>query len=71
VPSTSRLHQLREQPVVTAMFIADHLEVFRVAAHRAVDILVTRGILPPVTAKYRRSEVFRADDVLRVHDDEL
>lgn len=53
------------------MFIADHLEVFRVAAHRAVDILVTRGILPPVTAKYRRSEVFRADDVLRVHDDEL
>lgn len=57
---------LREQPVVTAAFIADHLGVSRVAAHRAVDTLVTRAVLTPGTGKYRRSEVFQADDVLRV-----
>lgn len=39
------LPPLREQPVVTAAFIADHLGVSRVAAYRAVDTLVSRGFL--------------------------
>ena len=59
---------LMEQPVVTAKFIAEHLGVSAVAAHRAVDTLVARGILTPGTGRYRRSEVFQADDVLRVID---
>lgn len=59
---------LREQPVVTAKFIAEQLGVSAVAAHRAVDTLVTRGILTPGTGRYRRSEAFQADDVLRVID---
>lgn len=61
---------LREQPVVTAAFIADHLNVSRVAAHRAVDTMVSRGILTPGTGKYRRSEVFQANDVLQLVDRE-
>lgn len=61
---------LREQPVVTAAFIADHLGVSRVAAHRAVDTLIDRGVLTPGTGKYRRSEVYQADDVLRLIDSE-
>ncbi|PZO61946.1 MAG: Fic family protein [Pseudoxanthomonas suwonensis] len=59
---------LMEQPVVTAKFIAEQLGVSAVAAHRAVDTLVTRGILTPGTGRYRRSEAFQADDVLRVID---
>lgn len=59
---------LRQQPVVTAAFIADRLGVSPVAAHRAVDTLVARGILTSGTGKYRRSEVFQADDVLRLVD---
>lgn len=59
---------LREQPVVTAKFIAEQLGVSAVAAHRAVDSLVARGILTPGTGRYRRSEAFQADDVLRVID---
>lgn len=59
---------LLEQPVVTAKFIAEQLGVSTVAAHRAVDTLVARGILTPGTGRYRRSEVFQADDVLRVID---
>lgn len=61
---------LREQPVVTAKFVADQLGVSKVAAHRAVDTLVARGILTPGTGKYRRSETFQADDVLRLIDQE-
>ncbi|MGO1505061.1 MAG: Fic family protein [Brachybacterium sp.] len=61
---------LREQPVVTAAFVADRLCVSRVAAHRAVDTLVSRGILTPGTGKYRRSETFQADDVLQLVDRE-
>lgn len=61
---------LREQPVVTAPFIADLLKVSRVAAHGAVETLVARNILTPGSGKYRRSEVFQANDVLRVLDDE-
>ena len=61
---------LREQPVVTAAFVADRLGVSRVAAHRAVDTLVARGILTPGTGKYRRSETFQADDVLQLVDRE-
>ncbi|MCT1652919.1 Fic family protein [Brachybacterium muris] len=57
---------LREQPVVTAAFIADELGVSRVAAHRAVETLVAREVLTPGTGKYRRSEVYQADDVLAV-----
>lgn len=60
---------LREQPVVTAAFVADRLGVSRVAAHRAVDTLVSRAVLTPGDGKYRRSETFQADDVLRVIDD--
>lgn len=60
---------LREQPVITAKFVAERLGVSRVAAHRAVDTLVARGILVPGTGRWRRSEVFQADDVLRVIDD--
>lgn len=60
---------LREQPVITAKFVSDQLGVSRVAAHRAVDTLVSRGILTPGTGRYRRSEVFQADDVLRVIED--
>lgn len=60
---------LREQPVITAKFVAERLGVSRVAAHRAVDTLAARGILVPGTGRYRRSEVFQADDVLRVIDD--
>lgn len=60
---------LREQPVVTAKFVAERLGVSPVAAHRAVDTLVARGILTPGTGRYRRSEVFQAEDVLRVIDD--
>lgn len=62
---------LREQPVVTAAFVAECLGVSGVAAHRAVDTLVDRGILVPGTGRYRRSEVFQADDVLRVLDGEF
>lgn len=62
---------LRKQPVVTAAFIAEHLDVSKVAAHKAVDTLVSRGVLVPGTGKYRRSGVFQADDVLRVLDDEF
>lgn len=62
---------LREQPVVTAAFVAEHLDVSKVAAHRAVDTLVSRGILVPGTGRYRRSEVFQADDVLHLLDDEF
>lgn len=60
---------LREQPVVTAKFVSEQLGVSRVAAHRAVDTLVARGILTPGTGRYRRSEAFQADDVLRVIDE--
>ena len=70
-PSARRLLPvLREQPVVTAAFVADRLGVSRVAAHRAVDTLVARGILTPGTGKYRRSETFQADDVLQLVDRE-
>ena len=48
---------LREQPVVTAAFIADHLGVSRVAAHRAVERLVDResSFLERVDTVARRS----------------
>lgn len=62
---------LLEQPVVTARFVAESLQVSTVAAHRAVDTLVARGILTPGTGKYRRSEVYRAPDVLQVLDEGL
>ena len=61
---------LREQPVVTAAFIADRLGVSRVAAHRAVDTLVSREILAPGSGRYRRSEIFQANDVLQLIDRE-
>ncbi|MDN5821931.1 MAG: Fic family protein [Brachybacterium sp.] len=61
---------LREQPVVTAAFIADRLGVSRVAAHRAVDTLVSREILTPGSGRYRRSEIFQANDVLQLLDRE-
>lgn len=59
---------LREQPVITASFIADSLDVSAVAAHSAVKTLVERGILTPGTGRYRRSAVFQAPDVLGVLD---
>lgn len=59
---------LREQPVITASFIADSLDVSAVAAHSAVRTLVERGILTPGTGRYRRSAVFQAPDVLGVLD---
>lgn len=59
---------LREQPVLTAAFLAERLGVSRVAAHGAIESLVTRGILTPGTGRYRRSEVFQANDVLAVID---
>lgn len=62
---------LREQPVITAGFVADHLAVSRVAAHRAVDSLVDRGILVPGTGRYRRAQVFQAPAVLDLLDDAL
>lgn len=55
--------------MITAKFVAERLGVSAVAAHRAVDTLVAREVLTPGIGRYRRSEVFQADDVLRVIDD--
>lgn len=62
---------LRKQPVVTAAFIAERLDVSTVAARRAVDTLANRAILRPGTGMYRRSEVCQGGGVLQVLDGEF
>jgi ribosomal protein S25 len=53
-----------ENPVVSARFLAERLEVSKVSAHKLVKKLEAVGIVKPATGKYRKSELFQADDIL-------
>lgn len=58
------LHLVVENPVVSAGFLAEHLEVSLRRAEQLVKQLQEVRILVPATGKYRRSPLYQADDVL-------
>ncbi|KGN38270.1 Fic protein [Knoellia subterranea KCTC 19937] len=53
-----------ENPVVSAPFVAERLNVSTVTANHIVKQLVEAHILKPATGQYRRAALFQADDVL-------
>lgn len=55
---------LIENPVVTAGFLAEKLGVTSRRTEILIQQLVTARILAPATGKYRRSQLYQADDVL-------
>lgn len=68
VRSDAALHRaldlLTENPVVTARFLAENLELSLRRAEKLVHQLQEVEILSPATGKYRRSPLYQADDVL-------
>lgn len=68
VRSDAALHRaldlLAENPVVSARFLAENLELSLRRAEKLVHQLQEVGILSPATGKYRRSPLYQADDVL-------
>lgn len=68
--SDSSIHRavdlLVEYPVVSARFLADHLEVSTVSAQKVVRQLVSAGIVEAATGKYRKSALYQADDILEL-----
>jgi Fic family protein len=59
---------LAEQPVVTARYLAQALDVSGVTARTVVDRLVDVGVLEPSGGRFRRSEVYQASALLRMMD---
>ena len=55
-----------ENPVVSAPFLAEALDVSDVTAAHLVKQMVTAGILKPATGKFRRSALYQADDILNL-----
>lgn len=53
-----------ENPVVSAKFLAEHLEVSLRRAEKLVKQLQEVRILSPATGKYRKSPLYQADDIL-------
>ena len=64
----SSLHRavdlLVEHPVVSARFLADELDISKVAAQTVAKRLVEASIVQPATGKYRKSTLYQADDIL-------
>jgi Fic family protein len=59
---------LIRQPAVTVRWVADHAHVSQPAAQRAIDQLLTAGVLTPASAN-RRNRVWIAEDVTAALDD--
>ena len=57
---------LGEYPVVSARFLAERLGVSKVSAHNVANKLVQARILTPATGRYRKSELYQADDILNL-----
>jgi ribosomal protein S25 len=53
-----------ENPVVSTVFLAQHLQLSVSRASKLVRQLVEVGILTPATGKYRKSQLYQADDIL-------
>jgi len=53
-----------ENPVVSATFLAGHLNLSLRRAEKLVGQLQQVGILTPATGKYRRSPLYQANDIL-------
>jgi len=70
--SHSTIHKalpiLARQPVVTARYLAEELNVSAVTAHNVVQSLVDTGILEPSGGRFKRSEVYQAPSILRMMD---
>lgn len=68
--SDSSVHRaidvLIEQPVVTATFLQDKLQVTKMTAHTCLSNLVDAQILRPAGGKLKRANLFQADAVLNV-----
>jgi hypothetical protein len=68
VRSDAALHRavdlVIENPVVSARFLAEHLELSLRRAEKLVQQLQEVHILSPATGKYRRSPPYQADDIL-------
>jgi Fic family protein len=70
--SDSKVHDalrvLAEQPVVTARYLQQALDVSGVTARKVVDNLVDVQVLEPSGGRFRRSEVYQAPALLRMMD---
>ncbi len=68
IRSDSTVHRivnvLVEQPVVTVPYLATRIDATPPAVYNSVQELVRLGVLSPPSGKYRRAEVFSADEVL-------
>lgn len=68
IRSDSTVHQiigvLMEQPAVTVPYLATRIDATPPALYNSVQELMKLGILSPPSGKYRRAEVFCADEVL-------
>ena len=53
-----------ENPVVSARFLTEHLEISATSAHKLLRQLEAAEIVAPATGKYRRSALYQADDIL-------
>lgn len=53
-----------ENPVISARFLAEGLEVSLVSAHKLVKRLEAARIVKLASGKYRRSALYQADDIL-------
>ena len=53
-------------PVISARFLADNLSVSTVSAQKLVKQLDSVGIVRAATGKYRKSALYRADDILEL-----
>jgi len=70
VRTDSSLHRaldlVVENPVVSARYLADNLEISGVSAQKVVKKLVDAQVLKPATGKYRRSSLYQADEILNL-----
>ena len=55
-----------ENPVISARFLADNLDISGVSAQKVVKKLIEVEIVKPATGKYRRSALYQADEILNL-----
>ncbi|SFB93607.1 Fic family protein [Nocardioides terrae] len=55
-----------ENPVVSARFVSENLNITASLAHRVLKQLEAVEIVKPASGKYRRSQLFQADDILNL-----
>lgn len=58
------IQRLTEQPVCHVQWVIDTFDVTRATAHSCIERLVDVGVLTPVGEKYKRRELFAANDIL-------